>query len=116
MIRQICAKDWRLLWPMVALVAAIQLGLGWVQKPPMQVMPWASPQQLEDCEHFSAISEQVPASGTWQTREDWGLLGSEGRQKPAQQSSPVWQVEPLLLQGERAQAPRSFLVADWLGR
>jgi hypothetical protein len=29
MIRQICAKDWRLLWPMVALVTAIQLGLGW---------------------------------------------------------------------------------------
>ena len=29
MIRQICLKDWRLLWPMVALATGIQLALGW---------------------------------------------------------------------------------------
>jgi hypothetical protein len=28
-IRQICLKDWRLLWPMVALATGIQLALGW---------------------------------------------------------------------------------------
>ena len=31
MIRHILAKDWRLLWPMVAFVTLIQICLGWVQ-------------------------------------------------------------------------------------
>lgn len=29
MIRSILSKDWKLLWPMVAVVAAIQMGYDW---------------------------------------------------------------------------------------
>jgi hypothetical protein len=82
----------------------------------MHVVPLLTSQQSALVVHRSDVWEHVPVTGGPHTVGDDGLLGSDGRQKPPQHWSPVWQVSPFASHGSSAQKPRSLRVADWLGR